>query len=147
MSALDDLTPNQAAVFVPGQPIPQGSAKAFVVAGRARVTASNKSRLDPWRGAIHDAIAAHIEPGVILIPDAPVDLAIDFVMPRTKTERRDTRPHTRRPDADKLTRAVCDALHHTLYRDDSQIVSLHVTKRTAEPGEQPGARIAWQVIA
>lgn len=144
---LDDLAPFRASVFVPGQPIPQGSAKAFVVAGRARVTASNGKTLNPWRTAIHDAVTPLTRPGAILIPDKPVKLTIEFIMPRTKSEPKRTRPHTRRPDTDKLTRAVMDALHHTVYREDSQVIALCVTKRTAELDEQPGAHIEWRVLA
>ena len=36
--------------------------------------------------------------------------------------------HTKRPDADNLAKAICDALNKVAYADDSQIVHLEVNK-------------------
>ncbi len=67
---------------------------------------------------------------------------IEFVMRRPAvTPKRSTPPATKRPDLDKLTRAVLDALSGIVWRDDSLIVDLHPSKRLAEIGEQAGARI------
>ena len=36
---------------------------------------------------------------------------------------------TKKPDADNICKAVCDALNKIVYKDDAQVVSLHFTKR------------------
>ena len=36
---------------------------------------------------------------------------------------------TKKPDADNICKAVCDALNGIVYKDDAQVVSLHFTKR------------------
>ena len=36
--------------------------------------------------------------------------------------------HTKKPDADNVAKAICDALNKIAYVDDSQIVSLEVNK-------------------
>ena len=36
--------------------------------------------------------------------------------------------HTKRPDADNIAKAICDALNKVAYADDSQIVHLEVNK-------------------
>lgn len=36
--------------------------------------------------------------------------------------------HTKKPDADNVAKAICDALNKIAYADDSQIVSLEVNK-------------------
>jgi len=41
---------------------------------------------------------------------------------------RSERP-TKKPDADNICKAVCDAMNGIVYKDDSQVVSLHFTKR------------------
>lgn len=46
--------------------------------------------------------------------------------------------HTRKPDLDKLTRSIKDALTGVIYNDDSQIVGLHCFK---EYGDEPGVDI------
>jgi Holliday junction resolvase RusA-like endonuclease len=39
-----------------------------------------------------------------------------------------------RPDADKLARAICDAMSGVVYRDDAQIARLIVEKHYGTPG-------------
>lgn len=130
-------------VFVPGSPVPQGSAKAFSVAGRARVTHSNGKTLNPWRADIHAAVRAVIG-DEIDIPEGPVRLTLEFRMPRRKAEpKRVTPPHTRKPDLDKLQRAVIDALIGLAYADDSQVTGINAYKYTAYVGQQPGVWIEW----
>ena len=41
-------------------------------------------------------------------------------------------PHTKKPDADNLAKAVLDALNGIAYQDDSQIAALRVTKYYSE---------------
>ncbi len=131
-------------LFVPGTPVPQGSTRAFVVKGRAVVTAANK-RTYPWRADIAAHVRSAIGPGIVY-PTGPVDMSLRFVMPRRKSEpERSTPAHTRKPDADKLIRAVLDAITGLVFTDDSQVTEIHATKRIAGIGEQPGAWISWAV--
>ncbi len=63
-------------------------------------------------------------------------------MPRpVSTPKRVTPPAVKKPDLDKLARAILDALTHTVIADDSQVVELYAHKRLAEIGEAPRARI------
>ena len=39
---------------------------------------------------------------------------------------------TKKPDADNIAKIICDALNDVAYSDDSQIVSLHVTKEYSD---------------
>jgi crossover junction endodeoxyribonuclease RusA len=69
-----------------------------------------------------------------------VDLA--FVMPRPKSApKTKTLPAVKRPDIDKLTRAILDAITGICLVDDSQVVGLKASKRIALPGEYPGCHI------
>ena len=120
--------------FVPGSPAPQGSKRHV---GGGRMIESSKY-VGPWRATIAGVAGQCIEYGPRV---GPVAVALDFVLPRPKSEPKTTRPHTRRPDVDKLARAVLDALTGIYFADDSQVDSLAATKRTAEPGEQPGVHI------
>jgi Holliday junction resolvase RusA-like endonuclease len=49
--------------------------------------------------------------------------------------------HITRPDADKLVRAVADALTGVLWRDDSQIDRMMVGKFYVRSDEAPGVEI------
>lgn len=129
-------------VFVPGRPAPQGSIRAIVhrSTGRAVAIKDNNASQKTWRTDIRDQVMGCWDRSPI---DGPVALALDFVMPRPlSAPKRSTPPATKRPDWDKLSRAVADALTSAgVYRDDALTVDAHVTKRIAEIGEAPGCRI------
>jgi crossover junction endodeoxyribonuclease RusA len=128
-------------VFVVGKPEPQGSARAFVVNGRANVTHDNR-QVKPWRQVIAAAVRAQVG-SVVPFPDGPVRLEIEFFMPRRQREPRVDEGHTRRPDLDKCVRAVLDALTGVLYRDDAQVTAIRATKETTGAGSEPGVAIWW----
>jgi crossover junction endodeoxyribonuclease RusA len=124
--------------FVPGKPAPQGSKRHI---GRGRMLESSKE-VGPWRQRV--AIAAHNAMTTARIPlltGRPITLELDFVMPRPQRTPRSTPPAIRRPDTDKVSRAVLDALSHTVYADDAQVVDLHARKRLAAIDETPGVHI------
>jgi len=84
--------------------------------------------------------------------EGALGVTITFVMPRNKGHfgsgrnaavLKPTAPrwHTVRPDIDKLSRAVLDALKGIAWLDDSQVVQKHVTKRYADAHEPPGAQV------
>jgi crossover junction endodeoxyribonuclease RusA len=70
-----------------------------------------------------------------------VRVMLDFALQRPKSLPKRTSQHLKKPDIDKLARAVLDALTGILYRDDSEVVRLDVTKRYAAPTEAPSVRI------
>lgn len=117
---------------VGGQAASQGSKRHV---GGGRMIESSKA-LGPWRERV--AIVAHTA-----VLDAGWELAlgaiimdIEFVLMRPKaTPKRVTPPAIRQPDLDKCARAIGDALTGICYRDDSQIIELHLYKRLAELGD------------
>lgn len=131
--------PGRVKLFVPGSPAPQGSKRHV---GRGILIESSKA-VGPWRERI--ALAAHSHGDG---PKAgPVGVSLEFVMPRPKSApKRSTPPAVKRPDLDKLTRAILDALTGIAWNDDSQVVTIHATKRLAELDETPGVTIDIQEI-
>jgi Holliday junction resolvase RusA-like endonuclease len=130
--------------FVRGVPVPQGSKRGFVVGGRAVVVDAN-SKTKPWRADIHAHVLAEVGTAVLYPEDIPVALDLLFVMPRRAAEpKRRTSPHVRKPDVDKLARAVLDALAGVVYARDQQVTDMRARKRTARIGEQPGLHLCWR---
>jgi crossover junction endodeoxyribonuclease RusA len=122
-------------LFVPGRPAPQGSKRHV---GGGRLVESSKA-VGPWRTVVawHAAQAYQSAP-----VEGPIRVSLVFVMPRPAgTPKRATPPAVKRPDTDKLTRAIFDALSGVVWKDDSQVVELHAFKRLATLEEQPGASI------
>jgi crossover junction endodeoxyribonuclease RusA len=93
-----------------------------------------------WKQDVRDAVTDGWDTRPPI--DGPVSIRIDFVMPRPlSTPKRRTPPAIKKPDGDKLERAVWDALTHVVWTDDSRVVEWGGSKRVAEIGETPGCRI------
>jgi len=130
---------------VRGQPLPQGSVRAFVRDGRAIVVGKGRTPLADWR----QAIASEARSAMSGLPafGGPVDVRALFVFGRPRshfrTDGRSLRsgaPRYPRTDIDKLTRALLDALTGVVVDDDSQFTSL-----TAEKGWDDVIR-GWQGV-
>lgn len=129
-------------VFVPGRPAPQGSKRYF---GPGRVVEMSKY-VAGWREDIRTTLSA--EWGALPPLTGAIYLRLQFALPRpASTPKRRTPPAIKRPDWDKLSRAVCDAITSAgVYRDDSQVVEAWVSKRIAELDEQTGCLIRlWEI--
>lgn len=65
--------------------------------------------------------------------DGPVSLTVNawFLRPKSTTKkRREARTwKSTRPDADNICKIIMDAMNGVVYRDDSQVCDLRVTKR------------------
>lgn len=121
--------------FVPGVPVPKGSARAYVIGGVARITNANASTR-PWQNAITAEAALHGPPEPL---NGPCRVEVLFLMPRPKGHfgakgLRPSAPKTpdRKPDLDKLERALLDALTVAgFWRDDAQVCDINSRKRYA----------------
>lgn len=127
--------------WVPGIPQPQGSKKGFVTRSGKVAMVESAVKVKPWRSdvKVFAALAMGDRPPM----SGPVFVRCDFVMrrPLSTPKTRVTPPAVKKPDLDKILRAILDALTGTVYLDDSAVVELVGTKRIAELNEQPGVRV------
>lgn len=123
--------------FVEGAPVPQGSKTGYVRGGRAVLVDANR-RLKPWRAQVRATAEAAMQRAGWETLDEPCRAYLGFTMPRPKRPR--WRAPAVKPDLDKLTRAVFDALTDAgVWRDDSRVVCMEVTKKYEdEDGAVPG---------
>lgn len=125
---------------VPGTAAPQGSKRHV---GHGRMIESSKA-VGPWRERV--ALVAHQtmrDPGPHELITGPVTVAINFVLHRpVSTPKRRTPPAVKKPDLDKLVRAILDAITGIVIADDSQVINLVASKELAQLGEAPHARIS-----
>ncbi len=124
---------------VPGVPQPKGSTRSFVSTdaggGLSTVTISANAKNKAWQqnvGLTALAAGARLRP----MTHGPVFIWIAFYFQNPK---RAAAPHVVKPDLDKLTRSVLDALTGVCYKDDAQVNFLEVTKGYTEG--QPHADI------
>lgn len=118
--------------FVPGEPITEGSTRAFASGQRVVVTHDRGRELAAWRTRVKRAAQeAAREAGWEPRYDGPVAVTAAFFLPRPKSAKKRLMPHVK-PDLDKLIRAVGDALapykQPGVLKDDSRIVTWRATK-------------------
>lgn len=129
-----------------GLPKPQGSKRAVNhrSTGRAVVIESAGQPLRDWRG---DVKAAAVEAaGWCSALTGPLGVSVAFTLPKPKSAPRTRRTYpAKRPDLDKLVRAVLDAMTGVVFADDAQVIALHAVKLYAgdeDPAlDRPGAVI------
>lgn len=120
----------RAAFDVHGVPAPQGSKRAFIAGGRARVRESAGDKLVVWREAVRSEAQDQVQAGVHFDRDVPLQVSLEFRLPLPTSAPKLRRIWaTKRPDLDKLARATLDALQQAgLYGDDAQVVWLCASK-------------------
>lgn len=125
-------------LWIPGDPKPQGSKRAFVHPGTGRaVIVEDNKRLRPWRTSVNEALR---EAGFERPLEDPVWVELTFYLPRPPSVSARRRPLPGvAPDVDKLARACLDAMSRVVIRDDALVTSLRAVKRYATG--LPGVRV------
>jgi Holliday junction resolvase RusA-like endonuclease len=138
--------------FVPGEPAPGGSKKAFRSASTGQIVVMDDAvRNAPWRSAV-SLFAAQAYRGVPF--DCPLSVTMTFFMTRPKSHYRtgkhagELKPdapthHRSKPDCLKCARSAEDALTGVIWKDDSANVRLVLEKLY---GDRPGVTIVIDAI-
>lgn len=132
--------------FVPGEPITEGSTRAFASGQRVVVTHDRGPELGQWRLKVAHAAEAAAEAAYWEVGyDGPVEVWTEFRLPRPKSAPKSRKHAQMRPDLDKLQRAIGDALapykRLGILRDDSRIVVWHAVKRYADDAHPAGVMV------
>lgn len=119
-------------IWIPGTPIPQGSKSVT----RTGVMFEANNKLRPWRETMSNALTAWTGTwfGAWEPYDGPLFVDVTFNMPKPKRPKYSL-PAVK-PDADKLCRALGDAMTTSgLINDDARITTWHARKRYSDtPG-------------
>lgn len=128
-------------IRVYGTPVPQGSMKAFVRGGRAQITSANNN-LKPWREAIKSAVDDVFATKGQYTYEGPVEVKINFWLPKPKSTPKKVIYPAKKPDLDKLIRGVFDALTEaSVWKDDSLVVCVYARKLFADEFNRMGCSI------
>ncbi|HUL39310.1 MAG TPA: RusA family crossover junction endodeoxyribonuclease [Methanomassiliicoccales archaeon] len=132
--------------FVAGEPQPKGSTRSFYVKKIERVvTTTTNKNTKQWQLRIAtEAQRANESRAVSFFKQdkgSGYEVEALFLFSRPKSLPKKVRSNTKRPDLDKLIRALLDGLANILLPDDSQVTSIKAGKRYIESGETPGAEI------
>jgi crossover junction endodeoxyribonuclease RusA len=138
-------------VRVVGLPRPKGSGRAVMRArkGQSAATArpvvvADAKGLGPWVRTVKRAATQNDAFRPWFTKHAAVGVDLDFVLPPlTSQGKKHRRWPSVRPDVDKLTRAILDALTGVAYVDDGQVVATTQTKRYGD--DRPDGRVGVTV--
>lgn len=130
--------------FVPGIPAPKGSTKAFLNKWTHRVVvmADNREPQKAWQSTV--SLAARSAVATPIVDGVSIDMT--FIMPRPKTLPKKIREHLKKPDIDKLVRAVLDGLTGIAFKDDSEVTGILARKKYLEFGESTGCQIKIRAL-
>ena len=129
-------------VEIPGEPVAQGRPRFARVGKGVRAYDPPKSR--NWKATAqeHMRLAAELPDGAVaFIGPVAVNITAMFTCPQGDFRKRRPLPrrwHSKRPDAENITKAVLDAATGILWLDDSQVAWLKVRKIIGRQGEAPG---------
>lgn len=126
--------PNDLSFTVYCRACPQGSMKAFVIGGKARLTSANKA-LKPYRQEL--TLSAMAEMQGMERPFAgskvPVLVTMHFYLEKPQSVPKSRKMPAVKPDLDKLIRSTSDALTGVCWHDDGQIVEIRAQKHYGSP--------------
>jgi Holliday junction resolvase RusA-like endonuclease len=134
-----------------GKPKAQPRVKAYSRGGKAGVY--TPSTADEWRRTVKAGLARHASKKL----SGAFEVELDFFLDRPRSHFRTgkyshilksdvPKYHTKKPDVDNFAKLILDVLSKIEYwEDDSQVVSLRVTKQYADVFDQ-GVRIVTRVI-
>jgi Holliday junction resolvase RusA-like endonuclease len=132
-----------------GEPVPQGSLRAFVKDGRAIVTYGPRAlALGTWRGVVGAAAIEAMGERDPLTGPVVIEARFRFRRPASHRGARGILPRfagaTPGPDIDKCCRALLDALAGIVYRDDRQVAALIASKAY---DERPGVAVRIEEVS
>lgn len=123
---------------VKGIPIPQGSMSAFVLktcnacgGGRRAIVTSANAKLKKWRSTVRTEALAAMGFEHPAGKNVPIRIQAVFFLPRAKSNK--AFDAVKKPDLDKLVRALLDGMSEVVFEDDSQVTELHCFKTYGAP--------------
>jgi len=125
-----------------GCPVPQGRPRAFYNKAAGRITMYDPAASRSWKTDIKLQVLKD-RPRDLVPALGALILTLTFFLPRPRSLPKRVRHPIRKPDADNLAKAVKDALRGIIYKDDAQVITLHVAKVYHEA---PGVEIVLEEV-
>lgn len=110
------------------------------------VLTSDNNELKSWRSRVAFEATCALR-GVSVSLAGGIELYAEFYLPRPQSiSKKYAGPHLKKPDLDKLLRAIGDALTGVLWTDDNTLGHIDGRKYYAAYGEQPRAVITVRTL-
>lgn len=102
---------------------PQGKERHRSAIRGGKIRTYHTVKATAYERAIREHVKSKYSGGPL---EGPLIVHVMAIFQRPKTV--DRKQHTIKPDADNISKAVCDALNKVLWNDDAQIVYLTIRK-------------------
>lgn len=133
---------------VPGQPVGKGRPRIGRVAGQARMFTPAKTA--SYEGTVAMAAQQAMAGAPLIQGPARAVLRLALAIPASWSQKKQEQARvgavlpTTKPDADNVVKVIFDAINGVVWRDDSQVVELVLTKVY---GSTPGVSVQIEEIA
>lgn len=130
------MTAREIRFVIPGRVGGKGRPRATAIGGHARMYTPAKTV--SMEAMVRDFGAGAMMGGALL--DGPLHLSVLVSLERpqswSKRKRVENPIPTGKPDLDNVVKLIGDALNGVVWRDDSQVASLHISRQFVENGER-----------
>ena len=137
-SAAEEKVLESLSLFVPGNPVSQGRGRIVRVGKFSKIADPIESR--NWKNYVK-VIASECRCDPLW--EGPLRIIIRFGFLRPKSISKKVIWRDKKPDIDNVFKACADALEGIIYRNDSQIVGVKMTKKYSDT---PGVSIQIEQI-
>jgi len=114
---------------VKGNPIPKARART-VRRKNGTVGTYTPIETEMWENYVRACAIQH-RPQTLL--DGPLEMDVTFYLARPKYRAKKFTMPDRKPDLDNCAKSVLDALNGVIYKDDSRIVKMTLSKQYGDP--------------
>ena len=129
---------------VPGEPVGKGRPRAFAMKGAKGVRMFTPAKTQSYEAKVA-TMALQSKPPHYWPLDGHYSVTVECYFTRPKRLKDGGRvPCAKRPDADNIAKAICDALNGIAFADDAAVWQLAVTKWYA--GTDHGPRVQVTVF-
>lgn len=131
---------------VDGLPVAQPRARHARIGNHVRTYYPSSHPIGNWKNMVVMAVRDAFVRSALTAPiDCPVFIRAEFVFPMVTTTKMIQK--VSKPDCDNLTKGLLDGINNSgVWRDDSIVYSMHMTKRYAEDGELACTKVEIALI-
>lgn len=125
-----------------GEAKTKGSTTAKYVPGKGRTFTRSPQNTKDWQALVSQVAQGHVPEKLL---DGPLFASIVFYLPKPKNRPAYHRYPEKKPDLDKLVRAVLDGLKGIIYTDDARVVGFDRLQKLF--GDPPRVEIAIREVS
>jgi Holliday junction resolvase RusA-like endonuclease len=115
--------------------------RGFNRGGKVVLTSTSGQKLKDWREIIYWRAYEECKAQDFALIEGACQVTAVFTLPRPTSRALKYKFPDKKPDLDKLTRALLDGMTGVVYRDDAQVCATNIVKKYPLGEERPGVAV------